>query len=212
MDDNDRKSELPIYLILGASEYSRIKSETKPKIGKPSEAIAEQTALGWAMMSSGEETGISNVYLKNHHQQAYEKLCSLDVLAFEDRPESDQGSVYDEFIEQLDRSEEGCYESGLLRKPGHGRLLTNKHGSVVRLQGLVRKLQREPDMIEKYDEIIQEQLKEGIVERVVEEPNEGVFYISHKPLKRETVTTTKLRIVFDASAKPSEESPSLNEC
>ena len=39
-------------------------------------------------------------------------------------------------------------------------------------------------MIDKYDEIIQEQLKEGIVERVVEEPNERVFYIPHKPVKR----------------------------
>lgn len=67
-------------------------------------------------------------------------------------------------------------------------------------------------MIDKYDEIIQEQLKEGIVERVVEEPNERVFYILHKPVKRETATMTKHRIVFDASAKPSEESPSLNEC
>ena len=68
----------------------------------------------------------------------------------------------------------------------------------------MRKLQREPGMIDKYDEIIQEQLKEKIVERV--------FYILHKPVKRETSTTTKLRIVFDASAKPSDESPSLNEC
>ena len=66
-------------------------------------------------------------------------------------------------------------------------------------------------MIDKYDEIIQEQLKMGLVERVPEEPNERVFYIPHKPVKRETSTTTKLRIVFDASAKPSE-SPSLNEC
>ena len=86
---------------------------------------------------------------------------------------------------------------------------TNEHGSIA---SLVRKLQREPGMIDKYDEIIQEQLKEGIVERVVEEPHERVFYIPHKPVKRETSTTTKLRIVFDASAKPSEESPSLNEC
>ena len=86
----------------------------------------------------------------------------------------------------------------------------NEHGSIARLEGLVRKLQREPGMIDKYDEIIQEQLKAGIVERVMEEPNERVFYIPHKPVKRET--STKLRIVFDASAKPSDESPSLNEC
>lgn len=46
MEDNDKKSELPIHLILGASEYSRIKTETKPRIGKPSEPIAELTTLG----------------------------------------------------------------------------------------------------------------------------------------------------------------------
>ena len=212
MEDNDKKSELPIHLILGASEYSRIKTETKPRIGKPSEPIAELTTFGWAMMSSGKETGLSNVYLTKSSAADYEQLCNLDVLGLDDSPESDQGSVYGEFIEQLDRSEEGWHESGLLWKPGHGRLLTNEHGSIARRESLVRKLQREPGMIDKYDEIIQEQLKEGIVERVVEELHERVFYIPHKPVKRETSTTTKLRIVFDASAKPREKSPSLNEC
>lgn len=144
MEDNDKKSELPIHLILGASEYSRIKTETKPRIGKPSEPIAELTTLGWAMMSSGKETGLSNVYLTKSSAADYEQLCNLDVLGLEDSPESDQGSVYGEFIEQLDRSEEGWYESGLLWKPGHGRLLTNEHGSIARLEGLVRKFQREP--------------------------------------------------------------------
>ena len=102
--------------------------------------------------------------------------------------------MYGEFIEQLHRSEEGWYESGLLWKPGYGHLLTNKHGSIARLERLVRKLQRDPGMIDKYDEIIQYQLKEGIVEREVEEPNERVFYIPHKPVKRETATMTKLRM------------------
>jgi len=138
---------LPIHLILGTSEYSRIKTETKPRIGKPFEPIAEPTALGWAMMSSSKETGLSNVYLTKSSAADYEQLCSLVVLGLEDSPESDQGSMYGEFIEQLDRSEEGWYESGLLWKPGHGHLLTNEHGSIARLRGLVRKLQREPDMI-----------------------------------------------------------------
>jgi len=35
----------------------------------------------------------------------------------------------------------------------------------------MRKLQRKPGMIDKCDEIIQEQLTEGIVERVAAEPN-----------------------------------------
>ena len=37
MDDEDTKPELPIHLILGASEYSRIKTQTKPKSGKAGE-------------------------------------------------------------------------------------------------------------------------------------------------------------------------------
>ena len=32
MEDNDKKSEWPIHLILGASEYSRIKTETKQNL------------------------------------------------------------------------------------------------------------------------------------------------------------------------------------
>ena len=93
MEDNDKKSELPIHLILGASEYSRIKTKIKPRISKPSEAIAELTTLGWSMISSGKDTSFPNVYLTKSSAADYEQLCSLDVLGLEDSPESDQGSL-----------------------------------------------------------------------------------------------------------------------
>ena len=191
MEDNDKKSELPIHLIFGASEYSRIKTETKGRIGKPPEPIAKLTVPGWAMMSSGKEPGLSNVYLTKSSAADFEQLCSLDVLGLKDSPESDQGSLYDEFIEQLDRSKKGWYESGLLWKPGHGRLLTNEHGSIARLEGLVTKLQQEPGMIDKYDEIIYKQSKEGVVERVVQEPNGRVFYIPHTTSEKGNINNEK---------------------
>ena len=46
MDDEDTKAELPIHLILGAGDYSRIKTTTKPKLGQPGQPIAELTFLG----------------------------------------------------------------------------------------------------------------------------------------------------------------------
>ena len=209
MDDTDKKSELPIHVILGASEYSRIKMETKPRIGQSSEQVADLTTLGWTIMYSEKEASSSHVYLTRTSAADYEQLCSLDVLGLEDRPKGDQQNVYGEFTEQLCRSEQGWYESGLLWKAG---LPTNERGSIRRLENLVKKLRREPGMVDKYDEIIQEQLAEGIVERVVDEPKQRVFYIPHKPVVRETAATTKLRIVFDVSAKPSEGGPSLNDC
>lgn len=44
------------------------------------------------------------------------------------------------------------------------------------------------------------------------EPVGREFYIPHKPVIRESAESTKLRIVFDASAKANEKSPSLNDC
>ena len=67
-------------------------------------------------------------------------------------------------------------------------------------------------LLEKYDEIIQEQLAEGIIGKVTDEPKGKEFYIPHKPVIRESAESTKIRIVFDGSARANERSPSLNDC
>jgi len=54
-----------------------------------------------------------------------------------------------------------------------------------------------------YDKIIEEQLELGIIEKVPEElSGKRVFYMPHKPVVREGATSTKVRMVFDASSKP----------
>ena len=60
--------------------------------------------------------------------------------------------------------------------------------------------------------MIQEQLKDGVVEPVPDDPEGREFYIPHKGVFRETAESTKLRVVYDASARPTKESPSLNDC
>ena len=54
---------------------------------------------------------------------------------------------------------------------------------------------------------------DGIVERasVILDVNKG-FYLLHKSIFREESEPNKLRAVYDAFAKSSRESPSLNEC
>ena len=84
-------------MILGASEYSRIKTDTKPRIEKAGEPIAELTSLGWTTMSAGKEAHMGSVYLTRTSSTDYEQLCNLDVLGLQDRPDGDQQSVYDDF-------------------------------------------------------------------------------------------------------------------
>ena len=212
MDDTDEKADLPIHLILGASEYARVKVNSMPRIGKLGEPIAELTHLGWTMMSPGKEVDLITMFLTQASSCAYKNLCRLDVLGLEDTNVGDQGIIYDEFKEQLKRSPEGWYEVGLPWKGNHPPLLNNEAGSLKRLNALTKRLEKQPGMIEWYDSLIQDQLAQGIVERVESEAEGREFYIPHKPVIRETAESTKLRIVYDASARARENAPSLNEC
>ena len=67
-------------------------------------------------------------------------------------------------------------------------------------------------MLQKYDGVIQDQLSQGIVERVHSEPEGKEFYIPHKAVIRETAESTKIRIVYNESARANEKAPSLNDC
>jgi len=79
-------------------------------------------------------------------------------------------------------------------------------------------LKKDPDLLRDYDRIIQEQEQAGIVERVPEEETTSnvdkgqVYYSPHHAVIKKDSETTKVRIVYDGSAKSSKEEMSLNDC
>ena len=96
----------------------------------------------------------------------------------------------------------------------------NKHNLPVnyelakkRLKSLQHSLnKRNPELIHRYNEQLLDQLKQGFIE-TVEEPSihtGTVHYISHFPVFKEDSVTTKMRIVYDASA--TSKALSLNDC
>ena len=88
-------------------------------------------------------------------------------------------------------------------KQGKENLRNNEIGSLRRLHNLIVKLKKLPDLLETYDNIISNQLKEGILEEVDKRipPTTPKFYLPHKPVVRENAESTKVRIVYDASAR-----------
>lgn len=182
--DHDTKDQLPVHIILGASEYAKLKTETAPKIGQPGQPVAELTRFGWTIISPGKEpVDLSNMLLCQTSHVDYEQLCRLDVLGLTDTPPNDQGDVYAEFKEQLTRDEEGWYETALPWRGDHPPLPSNKNGSLRRLTSLVRKLER-GDLKDKYSEIIEEQRAAGVVESAETLAVGKEFYILHKPVVR----------------------------
>lgn len=139
MDDMDTKEFLPVHLILGVCDYTKIKTETAPLIGATNEPIAEKTKFGWTIISPGKEVDLSPMFLTQTSTADYDNLCRLDVLGLADCATGDQEEVYSEFKEQLRRDEEGWYETSFPWKGNHPPLPSNEAGSLRRLTGLVTK-------------------------------------------------------------------------
>ena len=152
MNDTDPKVELPNHLILGASEYTRIKVQEMPRAGQPGERIAELTRLGWVLMSPGEEVELGKLMVIKTSIDDYENLYRLDVLELTDSV-SDEYNVHQEFKE-LRKDKNGWHETGLIWKDNCSTV--SQAGSLGRLRKLLRNLQKDQKLFEMYDQYIQE--------------------------------------------------------
>ena len=199
----------PIHVIIGDSTYCRIRTEQVYK-GQPGEPIVEGTTFGW-VIHGGDFSDSQGFF--SRESSDYERLYSLDVLGVRDRGEDDEFDVYTEFKENVVRKPNGRYEVNIPWIPGAKLDETNEEQSRRRLQNMERKLGREEQLKIEYTKIVEEQLEEGVVERVPNKPTgERVFYLPHKAVVRTEAVTTKVRMVFDASAKPHPLATSINEC
>ena len=123
----------------------------------------------------------------------------------------DQG-VLTEFEEKI-KLKNGRYQVSLPWKDIHPPLPDNYRLALKRLRGLHHRLQQQPALLKEYDAIIQDQVKQGVVEVITDPPptdSRAVHYLPHHAVVRKGKATTKIQVVYDASAKTT--GPSLNAC
>lgn len=189
------EDHLPIHIILGVNEYAQIRTGAPLCVGRRGEPVAELICFGWAIMAPAVETDLSVGFLAEDAIQDFEMLCSLGVLGLADSLAGDQQEVYRGFCERLSRNtEEGWYETGLPWKEDHRHLPSNREGSLRRLRTQVAKL-RQVGLLQEYDEIIQDQLKECMVEPAPSEPVGREYYMPHRAGIKDRAETTKLCVV-----------------
>ena len=89
---------------------------------------------------------------------------------------------------------------------------SNGYGMCLkRLHQIKSRLDKDKQLLEQYDNIFKDQEKSGIIDSIVE-PGETSHSLPHHGVIRQDKETTKLRVVFDGSAKPSKDDLSLNDC
>ena len=124
-------------------------------------------------------------------------------------------SVHEHFVKDI-KFKNGHYVVKLPWRQHHDILPDNFDLGSGRPITTLKRLKKDPPLLKEYDRIINEQLQNGIIEQVypslVEPHDQRFHYLSHHPAVREDPATTKVRIVMDASAKITADTPSLNEC
>ena len=230
--DEFPEAEAHVDILIGADVMWRFMSGETRRGESPNSPIAIAMKLGWVLsgpMAEIPKSKMSSVNLNATHvlfvansgipaqtdevlQNQVNRFWELESIGIVDK-ESD--SVHEEFKRSL-TFENGRYTAKLPFKEQHSILPDNFKLSATRLNNQLKRLKQLPHILKEYSKIITDQLESGIIEELnplMDCPEPGkVHYLPHHPVIREQAETTKIRVVYDASAKLRTDTPSLNQC
>ena len=209
-------------ILIGLDQYHRF---VKPSIvsSDPEGLFAQASVFGWILFGSftSPSTGFAGCAV-SHQLFCVERqldgivpeLWSLEAIGISPGKEELVDPVLSSFKKDVAFTG-GRYVTGLPWKKGSKyRLLDNEKLARKRLCNLNHKLSGNPDLKARYDGVFQQMLDSGVIEKVPLEEIEcsrPKFYMPHRPVVREDKLTTKVRPVFDASARGYNQ-VSLNDC
>ena len=109
------------------------------------------------------------------------------------------------------------YEAALPWKDDMPQLPSDFDLCSKRLKSLQRKLLNQPELLREYDEIIRDQERARIIEQIPDAEAHAskdcnIHYLPHHAVVRSDHDTTKLRVVYDGSAKTPDREYSMNDC
>ena len=150
----------------------------------------------------------------------FKKFWDTELIGIQDTS-NDQEAKDVPFLQDI-QFEGGRYLVKLPWKDNHPDVPDHFNLCFNRLKYLQQKLLKMPEVLKEYHSVIQEQLANGIVEPVLGETgispgnsslNKMLFhYLPHHAVICQDEATTKLRFVYDGSARSATDMLSLNDC
>ena len=219
-DSNFSNENLSVDILLGADNYWKyfegdiVKGEDGP--------VALNTKVGYVLSGCvGSRVGNESSVLISSVLKVASEFVDKDVQ-LNDQLEKfwnyenvgvEKKNVFDSFSENVKFDEVSQrYEVQLPFKDNHDILPDNYSMCLKRLTSLKNKLRNNSELLHNYNNIVKDQLEKDVIERTADyDCTLGqVHYLPHRPIVRSDKQSTKVRMVFDASAKSVR--PSLNDC
>ncbi|XP_044014016.1 uncharacterized protein LOC122856411 [Aphidius gifuensis] len=183
------------------------------KNGGP-DLFLQKTKLGWVIGGSAptnESSQQVSCHLASDIQFNLEKFWEIEEIPETSHLTADEQACEEYFLQHVTRNEEGRYVVALPFKQSVDQLGETRITAIKRLNSIERKLQNNTELKIQYNAVLQEYLDLGHMSEVPDEQlQENGFYLPHHAVIKEESQTTKVRVVFDGSAKGSK-GHSLNE-
>ncbi|XP_058817215.1 uncharacterized protein LOC131680520 [Topomyia yanbarensis] len=211
----------PIDMILGIEHFfSFFPTANRIQLPKSLPMLVD-SVFGWLISGSADKVpsakqnppcsivAVSLFTLEESVEQFWkvEELQARSAYSLEER------RCEESFSSTTTRTTDGRYMVRLPRQPNFNELIGDSRSMALRRFLLLEKrLARNPELKNEYHKFMEEYLSLGHMQRVREDDGQysQAYYLPHHPVVKEASTTTKVRVVFDASAKTSTGS-SLNE-
>ncbi|XP_053391450.1 uncharacterized protein LOC128554226 [Mercenaria mercenaria] len=210
-------SNFTISMLIGADFYWNI---VKDRIIRGEGPTAVKSKIGYLLSgpvpaeSAHSTNHVCNVNTSHFSPDMLERFWSLESMGITQTTEdNDKSDYFKNYQQSCIEFKDSRYSAKLPWKLEHPPLPTNYEVTKKRTENTIRRLQRDPYLLQKYDDIITEQERRGFIEKVITDtpPTGQVHYIPHHPVKKES-STTPIRIVYDCSCRQSPNLPSLNDC
>ncbi|XP_076230267.1 uncharacterized protein LOC143176322 [Nomia melanderi] len=196
----------PIDMLIGASLFWSLLCVGQHKF--PSGIILQKTQLGWVIggtftWTDKEPRVTGTCHLATHHdlQSQLEKFWMIEEINPQETRALDECEAH--FRKTTRRTTDGRYIVRIPFKDNIADLGESRHQAERRLYALERKLSKTPQLKQQYVEFLEEYEKLGHMSRVLETPDTTAvaYYLPHHAVSKISSTTTKVRVVFDGSAK-----------
>ncbi|XP_058837137.1 uncharacterized protein LOC131693385 [Topomyia yanbarensis] len=174
--------------------------------------ILRETQFGWVVGGVYNDGAASDGAVHSHTitmddlSQSIQRFWEVEDVASADKSCNDEDECEEHFKVTHRRDASGRYIVQLPLKESVSELGDSKSMALKRFHGLERKLLRYPDLMKQYQEFMDEYESLGHCEEVDvnKDPVDTIkWYLPHHAVLRPSNTTTKCRVVFDASAKVS---------
>lgn len=216
-DDQQRQSQIladptymrpgPIDAILGAEEYGKVVLQGLQKTEDG--LLGQQTELGWILSGSirqarHDDVRVVSMISRTDEDKQLTKFWDIEEVSVQRILSPDDTACEEHYGRTTKRNPNGTYTVRLPLKEDPSKLGDSRPQAIARLLQLEKKLSKDKELAEQYKEFMREYQSLGHMEEAVpSKDDDKKYYIPHHPVIKESSTTTKLRVVFDASCKTS---------